>query len=496
LMYGQLIQNAQLAAQLTLLELPNLSALIEWAQGALMPEDVVSLAGKLESMMARLGRPQALAQATRAREQAARALSTWSHAQFEALRQGVERMQEQSRLPEARAAAEQLLDRALAASEAAYALAAYDIAVAHILFGVTLKQTGAAEAALTPLSEAQRRFQALAGAGDTKAEYMASITISETAECLLYLGRYDEAAVVLEEGIRRAENLGYRRAAALDKANLGTVRLMQKRYGEALESYQEALKIFESLGEPGHVATYLHQIGIAHRQTGQFAQSEQAYRRSLAILVQQRDLSGQAQSLTELGNLYCQIGRLEEAATFYQQAVDIHARLQDQRNEGVARNNLANVLIKLRRYDEARRELRRAIECNQPFGHAAQPWKVWSNMHVLEQATGDAQAAAAAREQAIGSYLAYRHARGESQSDVAGLYVLVFQAIQQGVTTEAEQTIAEFSKGDVPAWGQTLLAKLQAILRGDRDRALAADPNLDYGDAVELQLLLESLGAK
>jgi hypothetical protein len=34
---------------------------------------------------------------------------------------------------------------------------------------------------------------------------------------------------------------------------------------------------------------------------------------------------------------------------------------------------------------------------------------------------------------------------------------------------------------------------MQAILRGDRDPALAADPDLLYMDAVELQLLLERL---
>jgi len=94
------------------------------------------------------------------------------------------------------------------------------------------------------------------------------------------------------------------------------------------------------------------------------------------------------------------------------------------------------------------------------------------------------------------SYLAYRRAGGESQSNQAELLAMVFQAIQEGATTEAEQTLAELSKGDIPVWLKTLLAKLQAILRGDRDPALAADPNLTYASVVELQLLLEGWGAK
>jgi hypothetical protein len=40
-----------------------------------------------------------------------------------------------------------------------------------------------------------------------------------------------------------------------------------------------------------------------------------------------------------------------------------------------------------------------------------------------------------------------------------------------------------------------MLPKLHAILHGDRNPALAADPALDYDDAAELLLLLERLGA-
>jgi hypothetical protein len=40
-----------------------------------------------------------------------------------------------------------------------------------------------------------------------------------------------------------------------------------------------------------------------------------------------------------------------------------------------------------------------------------------------------------------------------------------------------------------------MLPTLQAILNGNRDPALAADPALDYDDAVELLLLLETLAA-
>ena len=114
----------------------------------------------------------------------------------------------------------------------------------------------------------------------------------------------------------------------------------------------------------------------------------------------------------------------------------------------------------------------------------------------MEQATGNAQADAEARGQAVASYLAYRRAGGESQPEQAELFALVFQAIQQGTTTAAESKLNEWSEEDHPLWAKTLVAKLRAILGGDRTPALAADPNLDFWNAAELQLLLEALGAK
>lgn len=78
----------------------------------------------------------------------------------------------------------------------------------------------------------------------------------------------------------------------------------------------------------------------------------------------------------------------------------------------------------------------------------------------------------------------------------AQLCAVATQAIEKGNTTEFEQHLDQLSRADVPPLTKVMLSKLQAILRGDRNPALADDPNLVYNNAVELQLLLEALGAK
>lgn len=493
-------KDTQLAFTLTRLELPNLLLLLAWCVARETPERVVDLAQELEGLLQYLGRPQALAQATSAREQAARKLmaegTTWSHAHFQTEAASVERLLERGQLAQAKAVALRLLDQCRRASEAAFAEAAYDIAFAYFSLGRALSMNGEHEAALPVLAEAEQRFSVLGAAGDTNAERMAAVAIAESGEGLVLLGRLDDAAARYEEAIRRAEKRGDQRSLAADKLNLATARKDQRRYAEALAGYAEAKEIFERLGEMRSVGVAWHQIAMAHLDVGQFKQAEQAYRQSLKLRVQQQDTAGEAATMGELGNLAVATGRLAEAVNWYRQAADIYVRLGDLMKEGLVHNNLASVMIKLQRYDEARTEVRRAVECDQPFGHSAQPWNALTTLHNLEQALGHAQAAADARGQAVASYLAYRRAGGESQYNTAPLYALVAQAIEQGTMIEAATQLAEYAGPDAPAWFTALLDKLQSTLSGDRAPALAADPALSFWDAVELQLLLESLGTQ
>lgn len=117
-------------------------------------------------------------------------------------------------------------------------------------------------------------------------------------------------------------------------------------------------------------------------------------------------------------------------------------------------------------------------------------------LHNLEQATGNTPAATDAWQQTVQCYLAYRRAGGENHAPGARLCARIAHAIRQGETTEVTQFLAQAAAAaDTPAWLNAMLPKLHAILNGDRDPALAADPALDYDAAAELLLLLETLGA-
>lgn len=423
-LYNELFKDAKLAAILTQFELPNLMATLLWLQDRATPETVIDVADSIELLVSRSGRKSALTQAVRVREEAALKLGGWSHAGYVSRDATIDRLLEQGDLTAAHAAAQQLLQRCMEAGGEAYPEADYDIAMAHLSIGRVLRHMGAAEVALESMGEAQRRFENLAKNANVSAERMYAATMTGTADCLTALGRLDEAASIYQEMISRDEKFGRKRDLAVDKVQLGTVRMLQKRYDEALLAYEEALQIFESLGEPGTVAGTWHQIGMVHRCTGRFELAENAYRQSMANSVKTKDLTMEARSLGELANLYDDWGRLEEAVTFYRQGADAYNRLRNLRGEGLTRSNLADTLFKLQRYDDARREVLRAIECETPFGHAAQIWKTWSTLYNLEEAIDNRPAADAARQKAIESYLAYRRAGGVSQHNLFELLLL------------------------------------------------------------------------
>jgi tetratricopeptide (TPR) repeat protein len=485
-LYRHRTKEPKLAANLTQLELPNLLLTLEHLRGRAAAERVVSLATRLESLIAPLGRARTLARVVDIRAHEARRLGGRSHAQYLAERAAIERSIDRGRYGEAADLGRSLLAAMNTSGDDAYLEAPYDIAMAYWTLGRALQMSGAAEEALKHLEEAGKRFRKLG------ADRMANVVLTLQADCLSDLGRYDEAADLYEESIRIGQEADDLRSVAVNKGQLATLRAAQRRYPDALKLHAAVRDVFEQLGEPSSVATAWQQIGNVYLDCGQYNAAERAYQDSLRIEVQVGNRAGEAMTLGALGNLYSKIERPEEAVLFYRRAAEAFVEVGDLRFESVTRYNIADELVRLTRYDEARKELLRAIECEQPFGHVAAPWKMFSALSNLERAVGDQPAALKARDQAVQAYLAYRRDGGESQTTGAQLCAAI--ALDPDA---ARGRLAELrQEPDVPAWLTALLPLLEAVLDGSRDPALADDPNLNYADAAELLLLIEALALR
>jgi tetratricopeptide (TPR) repeat protein len=493
-------QNAEVAATLTGLELPNLFALLDLVQRQEDTEATIDLATSLYRLLQVLGKPRLLERLGQVRDAAAKELGrglgdSWNHARFEATRTRIEQQLAGGQLREALEGAQALLQRTQSAGGQAYPGAEYDLAGAGWLLARVLQTAGRADQALPLLIGARQRFEAVAkerpGRG---AERMASVCIKEQAACLTDLGRLDEAAAAYEGAIQLDEQHGDARSVAVGKGNLGAVRLEQRRYPEALVAHAEARQRFTALDEPGSVAICWHQTGKAYQAAGQPQAAEDAYRQSLAIKVRLGDVAGQACTLNDLGNLYDDVlDRPEDAAGFYRQAAVKFVESGDVASEGFARNNLANTLHKLRRPDEARQEIRRAIDCDAEFGHASEPWKTWATLAAIETDSGNAAAAAEAKGKAIASYLAYRRDGGENHNPAGRISLAVTQALRSGEPAQAANFLQQRAAAPEAAKLLPFIGALQAVAAGSRDPALADQPELDYTMAAEILLLIETL---
>jgi tetratricopeptide (TPR) repeat protein len=496
-LYQQRYQDSNLANNLTLLELPNLLALLDWlaallAQDNSAAEMVSDIAGKIEQLLDSLNRPGALAKAVKVREEAATLVPEWGRARFENERLPIERLLDAGQLQPAYERAQALLEKAKAVGPDAYPGANHDLAMATNLLGQVLHAAGQAAPALELFIEAQQLFEALGDRGVR----MAEVSLARQADSLKTLGQLDKAVKAYSECIKRAEDRKDFRQSAAVKGNLADVLITQGKYTEAISYLEEARASFEQQNEPRMIAVAWHQIGMAHQEADDYEQAEAAYRRSLEISTQNNDRAGQALSLGQLGNLYDDYpNHLEEAVTFYRQAADIHVEMGDLRYEGADRSNIAITLIKLKRYAEARVTIIRAIECKSQVGLASQPWKSFNILRQIEGAEGNHAAARAAWVQARDAYLAYRRQGGYAQFGGGKLVEHVLGLIAQQKFDELEplfnQTISDPDTSDSR---RAIVQAMIAILNGSRDKALGDDPALYYADAAEVLFLIERLG--
>ncbi|WP_292994356.1 TIR domain-containing protein [Nitrosomonas sp.] len=449
-------QKIEVAATLTMLELPNLFVLLDRVQHAGDAAATIDLTISLYDLLRWLDKPRLLGRVGQVRDAAATALGDiWNHLQFEVERTIIEQQLAANRLREAFDGAQALLQRAREAGEQAYPGVDYDLAMAHFLLARVLHMVGDAEQALPLLNEAHQRFDAIEKREpDRSAAVMVSACIGEQGTCFLYLGRLEEAAEAYEKAMFRDEKIGIDREVVVSKGQLATVRLLQRRYPEVLKAYAELREKFTQLNEPHMIAVSWHQTGNAYQEMNQPEAAENAYYEALAIDVRLGDVSGQADTLMQLGSLYGNVlGSLEKAVDFYRQAAEKYAEIGNVVNEGRARNNLGDTLRKLNCFNEARLEINRAIAC----------------------------------------CLDYRRDGGKDHSDTARLALGVSQSLLAGDNAAATSLLHQQASHFEEAGFGGFIHALQAIVAGNRDPALADAPDLHYTMAAEILFLIETL---
>jgi tetratricopeptide (TPR) repeat protein len=461
-----------------LLDLENLMAALEYWSSTQNFDQVISMGNHLVALLSSLNRPKALKRVVTLRNSAVQQTNGWSNARFEKEISEVERLLDTGRVTDAIIAVTGLFTEMEKAGPAAYDGAAFDIAVAEFILGRCLKENGAAEEALTHLKNARQRFLHLDNTS------MAHKALTDAADALRLLGRLEEAASDYELSIVFHESSRDHRQVAVNKNQLGHVRLLQRRYRDALALYKDSLGIFKALHEPANVAGIWHQIASVYAHAGQPDKAEEAFQEALKGWHETDDPVGEAKTLSELGGLYSSSGQADDAVRCLEQAAARLAQARVLWYEGLIRGNLADVLCKCGRYDEALVQAQRSIQLKRPFGHSAEPWLSFGVLSRIEASLGNEVAALEARKQAINSYAAYRRDGGDPKSGLG----MILERDPKGLLNELR------AAAELPPNLRALIEPLEAIMSGRREESLLGNPDLEYIDVAELKFFMETFG--
>ena len=338
-------QNAEVAATLTLLELPNLFALLDLVQAAGDAEATIGLTTSLYSLLQMpASRGCWRAWGRRATPRRPPLGDAWNHARFEAARTRIEQQLAGGRLREAFDGAQALLQRARAAGEQAYPGADYDLAMAAASW------PGVADGRRlgTGVAAAGRGPPALRGRGQGRVPtkprngWRPSASRNKATVFSSWAGSTKRRRPT-KRASAATSNSVTTGMSPWAKASLGPSACISAATGRRWRRMPKRASGSRQLDEPGTVAVSWHQTGMAYQQAGQPEAAEDAYRKSLAIKVRLGDVAGQASTLVQLGNLYDDVlDRPEEAVAFYRQAADKYVEIGDAANEGRTRNNLAD----------------------------------------------------------------------------------------------------------------------------------------------------------
>jgi len=491
-LYQQHFQDAKLSAQLTQLELPNLMSyfykltqLMETDQN--LVEILVEKTRSIEQLLANLNHPQALAEVVKIRQWASQYLTGWSSVRFEHERMKIERLWQNGALQQALDASQSLLKHCQQIDER-NALRTSNLAMANVLVGITLKRLQNFKDALSHLKSAESFFKL---SGDIAA---IPATLVDQGDCYRNLGQLDFSEKAYKESADLADKFGNNRQVSVAKAQLATVFMERGNYNEALSTYKNAFTIFEQLGDLREMAVTMRQIGIIYLKNNKLLDSENYFREALRISTQIKAIDVEAYTLDTLSLLYEKWKKIDEAINCAKNSARIYRKLENPILELKIRNRLVNMLFDLKYYNEVNTELLLITECSN-FTDSVPVWDIWERLYNIERIAGNTTNSNFYWQQAVQTYLLYRHNGGESQQGGFHLCNDVLQSIKNNnlYRKNLEAVIIELLKREDWQENKEFLHKLQAILSGDRDIILGKKAILRFDLEVELLVLLEEL---
>ncbi|MFF3457661.1 ATP-binding protein [Streptomyces sp. NPDC002730] len=200
--------------------------------------------------------------------------------------------------------------------------------------------------------------------GDAHAE---AITLRSLGAALSYRGAYEESLQRNREALAVSREIGEDEGWCLN--SIGDCLVSLGRFDEAIEQLGQALIAAERNGDASLAAHSLENIAPAYSALERYDRAIESLQRSLTIF---RDLGrayGEALVLDKLADTYLSLRRFDEAVHLASQALPLHEKLGNRLSEAATLRILARAFKSNGRIAEARDHWLRALVTLEDLGH-------------------------------------------------------------------------------------------------------------------------------
>lgn len=243
------------------------------------------------------------------------------------------------------------------------------------------------QAALTYFEQALAIYEANGNERET------GRTLNSSLQCLMYLGRYEDAL----RAARRAEEifgrLGDRARLARVEANIGNIMHRQDRFDEALELYRKAYASVSEYGEPRDVAVALQNMATCQIGMNDFRDAMDTYQRAREYCVRHELPLLVAVADYNIAYLNYLRGEYTRAIEAYRAAREHCRMLGDAYREALCDLDQSEMYVELNLNEEGAHLARRAMTAFLKLGNLYEAAKALTNLGISLSHHGDSRAA-------------------------------------------------------------------------------------------------------
>lgn len=197
-----------------------------------------------------------------------------------------------------------------------------------------------------------------------RAEEYRILFISISADCLRYMGRFEEALAIYGEGLTMLKRLpDFKDQVSACSYNIGYCLEQMGRFEEALEKYEETLGLLETASGTERWLQCAEGIATCLENLDRWPEALTKYEEYLNTLkaMPGSDLNDYARMTVNVSNCLTFIGRFEEALVRYKEALAIYMKLSDKEWQGKCIFNIGLCMKLMGHFVEAITEYEKSV---------------------------------------------------------------------------------------------------------------------------------------